>query len=420
MTSESAQPRTIILGVTGGIAAYKAADLARLLLEGGSEVQVVMTAGARRFVTALTFAALTQRKVITELFSDHGENATLDSAIEHIRVAREADLLLVAPATADILAKFAAGIADDFLTATHLAFTGPVIVAPAMNTHMWNHPATRENVARLRERGVVVVEPESGPLACGMRGPGRLADLETIADAAGEALRARSKPGDLDGETVLLTAGPTREALDPVRYISNRSSGKMGLALAEEALARGARVIVVSGPVDLSWPPTCEVTAVLSAAEMHQAVLGHLKDATVVVAAAAVADDRPVAVAAEKIKKRDQPWRLDLEPTPDILAEVGRLKGERLVVGFAAETEKVVEGARRKLAQKNCDIIVANPVGTAAVGGGFDSDENQGWILDAAGGAVELPRMTKRRMAERIFDRITEWKRSLAATRQAR
>lgn len=420
MTSESAQPRTIILGVTGGIAAYKAADLARLLLEGGSEVQVVMTAGARRFVTALTFAALTQRKVITELFSDHGENATLDSAIEHIRVAREGDLLLVAPATADILAKFAAGIADDFLTATHLAFTGPVIVAPAMNTHMWNHPATRENVARLRERGVVVVEPESGPLACGMRGPGRLADLETIADAAGEALRARSKPGDLDGETVLLTAGPTREALDPVRYISNRSSGKMGLALAEEALARGARVIVVSGPVDLSWPPACEVTAVLSAAEMHQAVLGHLKDATVVVAAAAVADDRPVAVAAEKIKKRDRPWRLDLEPTPDILAEVGRLKGDRLVVGFAAETEKVVEGARRKLAQKNCDIIVANPVGTAAGGGGFDSDDNQGWILDAAGGAVELPRMTKRRMAGRIFDRITEWKRSLAATRQAR
>ncbi len=420
MTNESERPRTIILGVTGGIAAYKAADLARLLLEGGSEVQVVMTAGARRFVTALTFAALTQRKVITELFSDHGENATLDSAIEHIRVAREADLLLVAPATADILAKFAAGIADDFLTATHLAFTGPVIVAPAMNTHMWNHPATRENVARLRDRGVVVVEPESGPLACGMRGPGRLADLEMIADAAGEALRARRKPLDLDGETVLLTAGPTREALDPVRYISNRSSGKMGLALAEEALARGARVIVVSGPVDLSWPQTCEVTAVLSAAEMHQAVLGHLKDATVVVAAAAVADDRPVAVAAEKIKKRDRPWRLDLEPTPDILAEVGRLKGERLVVGFAAETEKVVEGARRKLAQKNCDIIVANPVGTAAVGGGFDSDENQGWILDAAGGAVELPRMTKRRMAGRIFDRITEWKRSLAATRQAR
>ncbi len=412
MPNEAGEAKTVVLGVTGGIAAYKAAELVRLLTERGLAVQVVMTAGARKFVQPLTFAALTGRKVITELFSEADDDSTFQSSIEHISVAREADVLLVAPATADVLAKFAHGIADDFLTTLQLAFTGPLIVAPAMNVNMWNHPATQENMAALRKRGVQVVEPGEGALACGMAGPGRLAELSSIVAAVEEALGCTAAPAtNLEDETVLITAGPTKEPLDPVRFLSNRSSGRMGYALAEEGLARGARVILVSGPVELTPPAGCDFVAVTTAEQMYQAVLERLKDATLVIAAAAVADYRPSQAADEKIKKQPGILSIELEPTPDILAEVGRLKGERFLVGFAAETENVAENARKKLAAKNCDLIVANPVGDAAEGTGFDSEENQGWLIDAAGGATALPPMSKRRMAAKIFDRAIERKR---------
>ena len=412
MPNEAAEAKTVVLGVTGGIAAYKAAELVRLLTERGLAVQVVMTAGARKFVQPLTFAALTGRKVITELFSEADDDSTFQSSIEHISVAQEADVLLVAPATADVLAKFAHGIADDFLTTMQLAFTGPLIVAPAMNVNMWKHPATQENMAALRKRGVQVVEPGEGALACGMAGPGRLAELSSITATVEEALGCTAAPAtNLEDETVLITAGPTKEPLDPVRFLSNRSSGRMGYALAEEGLARGARVILVSGPVELTPPAGCDFVAVTTAEQMYQAVLERLKDATLVIAAAAVADYRPSQAADEKIKKQPGILSIELEPTPDILAEVGRLKGERFLVGFAAETENVAENARKKLAAKNCDLIVANPVGDAAEGTGFDSEENQGWLIDAAGGATALPPMSKRRMAAKIFDRAIERKR---------
>ena len=406
MTNEAAKAKTVVLGVTGGIAAYKAAELVRLLTERGAAVQVVMTAGARKFVQPLTFAALTGRKVITELFSEADDESTLQSSIEHIAVAQEADVLLVAPATADVLAKFAHGIADDFLTTMQLAYAGPVVVAPAMNVNMWNHAATQSNMETLRSRGVRVVEPDAGALACGMVGPGRLAELSSIVAAVEETFAsATPKALDLEGETVLITAGPTKEPIDPVRFLSNHSSGRMGYALAEEALARGARVILVSGPVELLPPDGCEFVLVTTAQQMYQAVLERLKDATLVIAAAAVADYRPRHVAGEKIKKQSGAMSVQLEATPDILAEVGRLKGERLVIGFAAETENVAENARKKLAAKNCDLIVANPVGDTAGGTGFDSDQNQGWLIDAEGGATELSPMSKRHMAARVFDR---------------
>ena len=406
MTNEPAKAKTVVLGVTGGIAAYKAAELVRLLTERGWAVRVVMTAGARKFVQPLTFAALTGRKVITELFSEADDESTLQSSIEHIAVAQEANVLLVAPATADVLAKFARGIADDFLTTMQLAYAGPLVVAPAMNVNMWNHAATQSNMDVLRSRGVRVVEPDAGALACGMVGPGRLAELSSIVTAVEQALTsAAPQAPDLEGETVLITAGPTKEPLDPVRFLSNHSSGRMGYALAEEALARGARVILVSGPVELAPPEGCDFVPVTTAQQMYQAVLERLKDATLVIAAAAVADYRPRHVVGEKIKKQTGSMSLELEPTPDILAEVGRLKGERFLIGFAAETEDVVENARKKLAAKHCDLIVANPVGDAAGGTGFDSDQNQGWLIDAAGAATELSPMSKRQMAARIFDR---------------
>ena len=391
----------IVLGVSGGIAAYKSAELVRLLTERGYRVQVVMTASAQEFIRPLTFAALTGQKVITDLFSDTSGDATLQSAIEHIGVAQEADLLLVAPATANILAKFANGVSDDFLTTMHLAYQGPLVVAPAMNTNMWDHPATRTNLATLRGRGVCVVEPDSGALACGMVGPGRLADLNSIVAAVDEQL-GRSR--DLEGETVLITAGPTQEPLDPVRFLSNRSSGRMGFALAEEARSRGARVVIVCGPVALEPPPGCEVDHVTTTDEMYNAVLRRLSEATIVIMAAAVADYRPAKAEVSKIKKSSAATSLELEPTVDILAEVARLKGERLLIGFAAETDQLLEHAGQKLRKKNCDLIVANPVGDSAAGAGFDSEENQGVLLSATGETIELPRSSKRQMAERIID----------------
>jgi phosphopantothenoylcysteine decarboxylase / phosphopantothenate---cysteine ligase len=401
----------ITLGVTGGVAAYKAAELVRRLQQDGLTVQVVMTRAAREFVTPLTFAALSGQKVITDLFGDSSSGgANLESAIEHIAVAQRTDLLLVAPATADIIAKFARGIADDFLTTLYLASTAPVVVAPAMNVNMWNHAATQENVKMLRARGVNVVDPGEGYLACGMTGAGRLAGQEAIVAAVREALKAER---DLDGETVLVTAGPTCEDLDPVRYISNRSSGKMGYAVAEAAARRGAKVVLVSGPVNLETPAGVERIDVRSAQEMHRAVMNRIVGASIAILAAAVADYRPVERLGEKIKKGSTPLSVSLEPTADILAEVARNRGGKLVVGFAAETDHVAENARKKLSSKNADLIVANDV--TAEGAGFDHDTNVVTLFSRDGRDLALPKMTKSEVAERILDEIVRLRATLHA-----
>ena len=394
----------VALGVCGGVAAYKAAELVRRLQQETIEVQVVMTASAREFITPLTFAALTGQKVITGMFEGEAGagGANLESAIEHIAVAQRIDLLVVAPATANIIAKMARGIADDFLTTLYLATTAPVVVAPAMNVNMWGHAATQENLDLLRARGVHVVEPEEGYLACGMVGAGRLAGVEAIARAVFERLEIRR---DLEGETVLVTAGPTREDLDPVRYITNRSSGRMGYAVAEAAARRGARVVLVSGPVELEPPAGTELVSVRTAAQMHQAVLEHLSRASVVVMTAAVSDYRPVTAQPKKMKRGNGRVSIDLEATADILADVGRNKGERIVVGFAAETDKVAQNARAKLESKFADIIVANDV--TAPGAGFDHDTNV-VTLYSRGGEQALPRMPKIDVAHRILDQVLE------------
>jgi len=389
----------IALGVSGGIAAYKAAEVLRLLQERGVRVQVVMTRAAQEFVRPLTFAALSGEKVITGLFEGGVGQPNLDSAVEHIAVAQAIDLLLVAPATADVVGKFAHGIADDFLTTLFLATTAPVVLAPAMNVNMWNHPATQANLATLRQRGVRIVEPDSGYLACGMTGPGRLGSNEAIVAAALEALGVSA---DLNGETVLVTAGPTREALDPVRYLTNRSSGRMGYAVAEAAVRRGARVILVSGPVAIPPPAGAELVAAESAEQMRAAVLQHLSAATVVVATAAVADYTPRSRSQQKIK-RAGPISVELEPTADILAEVARRRDKQLVVGFAAETENVLENARKKLATKSLDAIVANDVAQGGIG--FDSERNAVTIITREQ-VVEVPEASKLQVAQRVLDEI--------------
>jgi phosphopantothenoylcysteine decarboxylase / phosphopantothenate---cysteine ligase len=392
----------ITLGVTGGVAAYKAAELVRLLQQDGFSVQVVMTRGAREFITPLTFAALTGQKVITDLFekATTGE-ANVESAIEHIAVAQRTDLLLVAPATADILAKFARGIADDFLTTLYLATTGPVVVAPAMNVNMWQHAATQENVEMLRARGVKVVDPDEGYLACGMTGAGRLAGQQAIVTAVREVLHA---PRDLEGETVLVTAGPTCEDLDPVRFLTNRSSGKMGYAVAEAAARRGAKVTLVSGPTTLETPAGVERIDVRTAEEMYRAVVDRFSTCTIAILAAAVADFRPTEWHAQKIKRGKAKLTVELEPTTDILAEVARAKGERLVVGFAAETDHVAENARKKLSAKNADLIVANDV--TAEGAGFDRGTNVVTLFSRDGRDLALPKLTKLEVAQRILGEI--------------
>ncbi len=400
-----------VLGVGGGIAAYKSCELARALMERGFRVQVVMTAAAQQFVQPLTFASLTGNKVITDLFSGASAADTLSSAVEHIGVAQENDVLVVAPATADLLAKFAHGNAGDFLSTMYLAFTGPVVLAPAMNTNMWQHPATSANVGTLRLRGHVIVEPEDGMLACGMVGPGRLAEPVRIADAvAGLFLRAR----DLDGETVLVTAGPTQEPIDPVRFITNRSSGKMGYALAEAAAQRGARVILVSGPVTLSPPRNVSVIRVQTAREMYDAIMENLPASTIIIKAAAVADYHVAGVSDQKIKKTGGGMTLELQPNRDILAELGRVKGDRLLIGFAAETQDLEAEARRKLQSKNCDMIVGNLVGRE--GTGFDSDQNEVVLVGRSGETVALPLASKREIAERILDQALNMRRSLHTT----
>jgi phosphopantothenoylcysteine decarboxylase/phosphopantothenate--cysteine ligase len=400
----------IVVGVGGGIAAYKAAELVRALGQRGHDVTVVMTRAAQEFVQPLTFAALTGRKVITGLFSQNSSQDTLASAVEHIAVAKENDLLVVAPATADLLAKFATGLADDFLSTLYLAFTGKVVLSPAMNTAMWDHPATQTNLQTLRDRGCSVVDPDDGWLACGVTGTGRLPDPLRIAEHIDSLAYGKA---DFSGETVLITAGPTQEALDPVRYISNRSSGKMGYAIATAAARRGARVILVSGPVNLHAPPQVETIPVETAQQMRTAVLDHLEPATIIIKSAAVADYYVADIPQQKRKKTATRLSLELDPTPDILAELGQKKGDRLLIGFAAETENLLEEARRKMTSKKCDMVVANLV--AAKGLGFESDRNEVDIMSRSGQIVHAGPADKSEIAERILDQVAMLRLNLRA-----
>jgi phosphopantothenoylcysteine decarboxylase/phosphopantothenate--cysteine ligase len=396
----------VTVGVSGGIAAYKAAELVRALQRQALDVHVVMTEAAQKFISPLTFAGLTGHKVITGLWpSSAGDTADLDSSIEHIYEAQSTEALVVAPATANVLAKFAHGLADDFLTTLFLATQAPVIVAPAMNVNMWEHPATRANLEILEGRGIRIVPPESGPLACGMTGSGRLAEPEAIVEAVLGQLHRRN---DLAGETVLVTAAGTREAIDPVRFLGNRSSGKMGYAVAEEAQRRGARVVLVSGPSALHPPANCEFVAVVSAEDMRRAVLSRLDEATIVIKAAAVADYRPRVLAEQKMK-RTGPITIEFEPTADILREVVASKRPgTLVIGFAAETENLLEHGRDKLLRKGADAIVLNDVSRPGLG--FDSDNNAATFLTPKT-AIELPAMTKHELASRILDEVIALRR---------
>jgi phosphopantothenoylcysteine decarboxylase/phosphopantothenate--cysteine ligase len=389
----------IALGVSGGIAAYKAAEIVRLLQEQSIRVQVIMTEAAQEFIRPLTFAALSGEKVITGMFAAGDQTPNIDSAVEHVALAQAIDALLVAPATADVLAKFAQGIANDFLTTLYLATTAPVVVAPAMNVNMWNHPATQANIESLRKRGVKVVDPGEGYLACGMTGSGRLAENEFIVAAVLESLGVSQ---DFVGETVLITAGPTREKIDPVRYLTNRSSGRMGYALAEAALRRGARVLLVSGPTALKPPSAAELTWVESAEQMRRAALELLPQASVVIKTAAVSDYRPKSVSEQKIKRAGS-MSLELEPTPDILAELVRHRQSQIMVGFAAESENVLENARRKLLSKSLDAIIVNDISHEGVG--FDSDRNAVTILTHQE-VVDVPVTTKWEVAQRVLDQV--------------
>ncbi len=392
----------VVLGVTGCIAAYKAAELVRQLQQEGLTVQVVMTTHAQEFIRPLTFAALTGQKVITEMFECGEAPANVEAAIEHVAVADSADLLLIAPATANLLGKLANGIADDFLTTTFLATKAPAIVAPAMNINMWQHPAVQANLRRLRELNVAVVEPDEGYLACGWTGPGRLASTERILAKVREVLGLRR---DMTDETVLVTAGPTCEDLDPVRTLTNRSSGRMGYAMAEAALRRGARVILVSGPTGLKPSPGVQFDSVRSTEEMRAAIRRHLGEASVVIKAAAVVDFRPAQVERRKIKRAGGSLTLELSPTVDLLEEITAARdGRRLVVGFAAETEDVVENARAKLKAKKLDVMVANDV--TRDGAGFDTETNIVTILTRDGQEIALPRMSKLDVAHRILDEV--------------
>ncbi len=385
--------RTIVVGMSGGIACYKACDVVRLLVRAGATVRVVMTAGAQQFVTPLTLQTLSGHPVATETF-----DLTQESEIGHIQLADRADLVLVAPATANVIAKMAHGIADDLLTTVLLATRAPVLVAPAMNVNMWEHPATRENVATLVRRGVQMVGPASGSLACGWEGAGRLSEPADVVDAV-ERLLA---PQDLRGEHVLVSAGPTREAVDPVRYLSNHSSGKMGYAIARAAHRRGATVTLVTGPTDLAAPAGVETIAVDTASAMATALAAAFTKATVLVMAAAVADYRVRRPAAQKMKKGARTMTLDLERNPDILSGLAARKGRRFVVGFAAETQTLAAEARRKLREKRLDLIVGNDV--TAPGAGFGSDTNVVHLIAADGEEAVLPVLSKDAVADRLLD----------------
>jgi phosphopantothenoylcysteine decarboxylase/phosphopantothenate--cysteine ligase len=395
--------KAVVLGLTGGIACYKAAELVRALTRDGASVRVMMSAGAQQFITPLTLQALSGHPVATSTF-----DLTQESEIGHIRLADAADVLVIAPATANVIGKLAAGIADDLITTVVLATRAPIILAPAMNVHMYENPIVQANLDRLRTYGFRIVEPSEGSLACGYEGKGRLPDTEVLRAEIEHAL----SPRDLQGERVLIAAGPNREPLDPVRFISNRSTGKMGFALAAAAWRRGAQVDLIAGPCALPTPHGVQRRDVVTAEEMRQAVSAAFEPATIVLMAAAVADYRPARVAKEKLKKGSGPRVLELERTADILAELVPRKGSRIVVGFAAETEQVVANAERKLAEKNIDLIVANDVAGADTG--FAVDTNAVTIIDRTGHRETVPLMSKDAVADRILDRVLAYKRPAA------
>jgi phosphopantothenoylcysteine decarboxylase/phosphopantothenate--cysteine ligase len=404
--------RTVVLGVTGSIAAYKAADIVRRLTELGAEVHATITRGGLQFVTPVTLRTLSGNPVTTDMFTEPEE-----WSVRHVSLAQRASAVVVAPASANAVAKLALGLADEFIYTVALASRAPLLVAPAMNDQMYCHPAMQENVARLQARGVVIIEPEEGWLACGTIGRGRLANPDQIVAAVVAAIEESARHGprdDFRGRRVLVTAGPTREPIDPVRFISNRSSGKMGYALAAAAARRGAQVTVVSGPVALPPPPGCDLVQVETTAEMREAVRARAAESDVVIGAAAVADYTPAAPAETKMKRARGAVTVELQPTEDIIAECGRAKRPgQVVVGFAAETQDLLAGARAKLAKKHLDLVVANDVSRPGVG--FDSDRNAGYLLFADGSRQEVPEMDKARFAERVLDAVAQKLRETSA-----
>jgi len=393
--------KNIVLGVTGGIAAYKAAELVRELVHEEAKVHVIMTKNAQAFITPLTLQTLSGNPVITELFSLIGE-----AKVGHVALADMAEIVVIAPATANIIGKIAAGIADDMLSTVIMATKAPILIAPAMNVHMWANPICQQNVAKLRSLGYYFVEPAVGELACGYEGKGRLAEIPDII----EEIKSLLSPQDFAGEKILVTAGPTAEPLDPVRFISNNSSGKMGFALARAALRRGAEVTLISGPTHLPAPKKSKFISVRTAQEMRQAVLENFSEANFLLMAAAVSDFRPKEMAEQKIKKTSLKLSLELEQNPDILAEVGQIKGTRVIVGFAAETEDLIKNAQKKLTEKNLDLIVANDL--TMPGAGFAVDTNIVKILDRSGKVEELPLLTKEELADYLLDRLKSLKKS--------
>ncbi|HRT70309.1 MAG TPA: bifunctional phosphopantothenoylcysteine decarboxylase/phosphopantothenate--cysteine ligase CoaBC [Syntrophales bacterium] len=387
--------KKILLGITGGIAAYKSAELTREFIKAGAEVKVVMTANAGRFITPLTLQALSGNPVYSDMFA-----LTADRGISHISLADYPDVIVIAPATANLIGKVAAGLADDLLSTTVMASRKPVLFCPAMNVNMYQNEVVRHNMAMLSGRGYHILEASEGEMACGAEGPGRLPPLVDICEAVESILTEK----DLEGENILVTAGPTQEPLDPVRFISNHSSGKMGYALAVMAKRRGAKVTLISGPTNLPSPSGVEFVSVGSAVEMRDAVIDCMKEATVIIKAAAVADYRPARLSASKIKKKEGTFTLELERNPDIIAEVGHVKGNRILIGFAMETENLVENARAKLISKNMDLIVANDLSSPEAG--FQADTNIVKLIDREGRIESLPLLDKKEVADRILSRI--------------
>lgn len=393
------KPKTVLVGITGGIAAYKIAELVSRLYKNGFNVQVVMTEHATRFITPLTLRTLSNNPVLVDMFDESGTHR-----VQHIGVAEEADILVIAPATANIIAKMACGLADDLLSTIVLAVRAPVLIVPSMNTNMYDHPATQDNIRKLKDRGVVVLEPAEGDLACGVTGRGRLPEIETIYDKIIEILEDR--PRDLVNKTILITAGPTQEDIDPVRFITNRSTGKMGYALAAEAVRRGARVFLVSGPTSLAVPQGVESWQVRSAREMNDICQQLFEQADVVIGAAAVADYRSLDYSDQKLKKKDDDMVIRLTRNPDILEGLGKRKQHQILVGFAAETSDVIQNARQKMHKKNLDLLVANDV--TVEGAGFAGDTNIVTILFKDGREKKLPLMSKREVARIILDSVLE------------
>lgn len=386
--------KQIVMGITGGIAVYKAAELVRQFRRRDAAVDVIMTRNAQQFVAPLTFQTISGRPVFTDLFAGY------QPEIAHIALADRADILIIAPATANIIAKIASGLADDLLSTVVLATTAPLLIAPAMNTRMWENPATRDNVKKLIERGATIVEPSTGELACGYEGKGRLAELEDIVEKTLDILATK----DFRGERILITAGPTHESIDPVRMLTNRSSGKMGYALARASSRRGAQVTLVTGPTSLMPPAHIHTIQVTSAFEMDKAVSHHYRSCSIIIKAAAVSDYRPQKSFREKMKKTHKTLTLELERNPDILYKMGKNKGNRFLVGFAAETKNLISHAKAKLDRKNLDLIVVNHA--LQKDGGFGSDKNEVTIIDYEGKVETIPRLEKSELADRILDKI--------------